>query len=166
MTIKKILNYFLLSILIPLALSCDVISKRKENSTFSTDEWIGKKIQFPKELMLLENTTLVPIDNFEKQHLNSSKIISIVDVTCSSCILGQLNRTDSLFQTLLDQDSDIIFILNVNKADSASFMVSLQPLINVKGYILWDSNFHFETLNDVFLSVLSIEHSYSIPKMR
>lgn len=91
--------------------------------------------------MLLENTTLVPIDNFEKQHLNSSKIISIVDVTCSSCILGQLNRTDSLFQTLLDQDSDIIFILNVNKADSASFMVSLQPLINVKGYILWGFEF-------------------------
>lgn len=149
MTIKSTLSYCLVAALISLTLSCQN-SKTKEDTKSSNISWIGKKIQFPKELMILDGIDLFPFEKIEKQYANTSKVISIVDATCSSCILGQLNRTDSLFQTVVDRDENIIFILNVNKNDSASFMVSLRPFIKARGRILWDADFYFESLNDVF----------------
>jgi len=129
--------------------SCQTAELRQENQK-QINQWLGKKIEFPKELMILKGNELTPFTNTKKRETETLRIVSIVDASCTSCILDQLNRIDSLFQTILVQPEDIIFILNVNKSDSSSFRVAMQPFIKAKGCILWDSDFYFETANDIF----------------
>lgn len=129
---------------------CCQPSELRHKNQKEVDQWLGKKVIFPAELMVLNDNNLFPIEPIDRKQIETHKIVSIIDASCTSCILGQLNRIDSLLQTIVRQSDDIVFILNVKKSDSASFRVSMQPFIKVKGRILWDSGFYFETANDIF----------------
>lgn len=133
-----------------------LLSFCSQKGEFPIDQWSGKRIRLPEELCLLEGTRLFNSATCRVDLTQKKKVISIVDATCPTCILGQLNRTDSLFHTFLDSSQAVLlFVLNVNSEDSTSFMVSMQPLITAKGLIFWDSNYYFETLNDLFTPDLS-----------
>ncbi|QLH34214.1 MAG: hypothetical protein HWD62_19050 [Cyclobacteriaceae bacterium] len=88
----------------------------------------------------------------QESAIEGKRLFQLLMPICTSCILDHLNRTDSLFQHLRDEEDNVIFILNVKRNDSASFMVSIRPFIKAKGYILWDSNYYFERSNDVITS--------------
>src|SRR5690606_24989973 len=60
------------------------------------------------------------------------------------------NALDSLFNTIRQEDSQMIFILNVKKADSLYFTLNLMPAIKAKSVILWDNDYHFESRNRLF----------------
>lgn len=117
-----------------------------------TDKWIGKKVYFPDQLKLLQDTIFYSIDIFEKEYINKNKVVSIVDVSCIKCILNQINKIDSTFNRILENDTNsvLVFVLNVHSSDSTYFMMNLWPMINTKGIILWDNNFNFEHENDLF----------------
>lgn len=119
--------------------------------------WIGKRMVFSEELKLLKNNNIYSLDCFIKSSKNKNKIISIIDASCSRCILGQLNKIDSLFAGILKEDynAELVFILNVDDRDFKSFMVALYPLITSNAPILCDNKFRFETSNNIFTSDLS-----------
>jgi len=149
MIAKEAINIILILFCFSL-ISCKV-SDDGDNISHTTS-WIGRKVEFPQELLLLNGTKFLPYKKLKNQLLKGETVVSIVDASCTSCILDHLNRTDSLFQHLRDEEDNVIFILNVKRNDSASFMVSIRPFIKAKGYILWDSNYYFERSNDVITS--------------
>lgn len=125
--------------------------KDKKNSDFDTaDTLLTKTILFPDKLSLLKGNQFQKIDSLRGVIKHKKKVISIVDGTCMSCIISQLNVMDSTFNSILSDDSALIFILNVSKADSAYFMLNLQPAIKATGVILWDDNYNFERHNNLF----------------
>lgn len=68
-----------------------------------------------------------------------------------SCIIFQLNSVDSVFHSqLVNSSFEMFFILNVKSSDSTFFTLNQLPLINVKGRVLWDSNYLFERQNKLF----------------
>lgn len=125
---------------------CHINEKRASNQT---DTIFSKTITFPDPLYLLENGKLLPIDSIKEEIAPKSKLISIVDGVCMKCIVGQLNNLDSLFNSIIiDQTSSIVvFILNVSPRDSAFFMKELLPYIHAKGILLWDNDYNFEKKN-------------------
>lgn len=131
-------------------------SESKHQDDLKADQpinaWIGKKIIFPDKLKLLEDSIFYPVNTFVNANRNKRKIISIVDGSCSKCILGQLNKIDSVLSLLIKGDTNTVatLVLNVDSQDSASFMIALYPLIKAKNPILWDGNFSFESENDIF----------------
>ncbi|MDA3780053.1 MAG: hypothetical protein PF487_07550, partial [Bacteroidales bacterium] len=50
----------------------------------------------------------------------------------------------------------LIFILNVNKDDSAFFMQNFRSAIKTSGIILWDNNYNFERENELFSSNINL----------
>lgn len=134
-------NYFQISIIfLFLLFSC------KEK-----DEWIGKEIIFPSTLQELQGRECISLKEFRGKVEGKKKIVSIIDATCIKCIIGQLNKIDSLFHPLVSKDTTavMVFILNVDSADSSNFMISMQPEIRAKGFLLWDNAYHFETENNI-----------------
>jgi len=122
---------------------------RNNNETETTDTLLKKTITFPSNLLFLENNKFKNINVVKQKINNKKKIISIVDGNCRKCIVNQLNQTDSLFNNILNSNP-LIFILNVNKKDSAYFMNNLYPEINAKEIFLWDNNYNFERENQLF----------------
>jgi|GEM_PF-762702 len=136
-------------IFVALILLCCCGHKNKKKDGFDVaDTLLSKTISFPDRLSLLENRRFYSLDSVSTVLRGKKKIISIVDGNCMSCIIHQLNAMDSTFHRILSgHDCALIFILNVNKADSAYFMLNLQPAIKTTGMVLWDDNYAFETQN-------------------
>ncbi len=129
--------------------SCE-FTKRKNSRT---DSLSSKVISFPKELFILENSQLRQSDSLIHQLNNKLKIISIIDGNCVKCIIKQLNKIDSIFNSILSHKNGVyITVLNVSKQDSAYFMFNIQPLIKAKGIVFWDGNHFFESSNKLITS--------------
>lgn len=141
---KIICKIVALCFILSFSTSC---SKKKEKQT---DEWVGKQIYFPGTLYELKDKNCYPLEAFKEKTVNKKKVVSIIDATCKKCIIYQLNRIDSLFTTLLNENTAMVFVLNINKADSAYFISNLYPDIKANGLLLWDNAYHFETDNDIF----------------
>ena len=121
------------------------------NNNITTDTLLAKTIIFPNSLLKLNGTQSQKIDSFLFEIEDKTKIISIIDGNCMKCILNQLNKIDSTFNSImLGDDNLVIFILNVSKEDSVYFMRHLQPAIKATGIILWDNDFNFERQNHLF----------------
>ena len=117
----------------------------------TTDTLLAKTIIFPSSLLMLNGTQFQRTDSFIYEIEDKLKIISIIDGNCIKCILNQLNKIDSTFNSImLGDDNLVIFILNVSKEDSVYFMRHLQPAIKATGIILWDNNYNFERQNNLF----------------
>nr|MDA3779167.1 hypothetical protein [Bacteroidales bacterium] len=97
----------------------------------------------------LEGTRLFKTDSLIAEIEGKTKIISIIDGNCMKCIINELNKIDSTFNSILNDDDLLIFILNVNKYDSVFFMRNLQPAIKATGIILWDNSYNFEQQNNL-----------------
>ena len=115
-----------------------------------------KKVEFPDKLMILEESGLVTsalkITEFESKNT----IVSIVDGSCMSCVINQLNHVDSVLTNVFSKDQvKIYFVLNVPSGDSSYFMINLRPAIDVQSTILWDSDYTFERTNDLITSDLN-----------
>ena len=149
---KKIGLYSLLVFFVIIVFtSCKYQDSNNNNNNITTDTLLTKTIIFPNSLLKLNGTQFQKIDSFKSEVEYKTKIISIVDGNCRKCIVNQLNNIDSIFNSiLLDDDNLLIFILNVNKEDSAFFMRNLRPEIKATGIILWDSNYNFERQNNLF----------------
>ncbi len=131
--------------------SCNPQSRNTENNSLLT-----KTIVFPDSLLMLNGTHFQKIDSFLVETKNKNKIISIIDVNCVKCIILQLNKIDSIFNSIIRNDNSImVFVLNLNKGDSTHFMRDLQPIIKAKGILLWDSAYHFELVNDLLTNDLN-----------
>lgn len=156
MRFEKSALFLFVSIFFIGILSFTIYKKAKENIEPATN-WIGKKIYFSEELKLLEDRNLYSLDCFKEISVSKNKIISIIDASCSKCILGQLNKIDSLFAGIVNGDSntELVFVLNVDDNDFKSFMVALYPLIISNAPILCDNYFRFETENDILTPNLS-----------
>lgn len=116
-----------------------------------TDTLLAKTITFPKQLLHLKGDHFYGIDSLLGSIEGKSKVVSIVDGTCPACIDGQLNRIDSIFRQFKpNHDVQLVFILNVSSLDSAYFMRNFQSFIKSTGAVLWDNNYHFETVNQLF----------------
>ncbi len=127
--------------------SCNDANKTKQES----DTLLLKNISFPKELFILEKTKLKKPDSLIQIIDKKKKIVSIIDGNCVKCVVMQLNKLDSIFNSILTVNNEIyITILNVPNQDSAYFMQNIQPFIKAKGIILWDNNYHFESRNKLF----------------
>lgn len=131
-------------------ISCKYKSSSKIEKT--SDTLLSKQIIFPKSLFKLDGVQVSNIDSLLGEIENKIKIISIVDGACPKCITNQLNYTDSLFGSIIEnEDVHLIFILNVFSEDSAYFMRHTQPYISAKkGIVLWDNNYNFEKKNKLF----------------
>ena len=125
----------------------------KGNNGIGQDTLLAKTISFSDRLSILDDSQFKNINLLRPEIVNKKKIVSIIDGTCMSCVINQLNKVDSTFKTILTDDQSVmIFILNVNKADSSYFMLNLQPSIKAAGVILWDNNYNFERENKLFTS--------------
>ncbi len=114
------------------------------------DKWEDKELVFPNSLLQLKNGKCVSLTTFRQDLKGKRKVVTIIDATCRKCIIGQLNKTDSLFGELLKGTAtQMVFVLNVNPADSLYFMTTLYPDVKAKGLLLWDNGYHFETDNDI-----------------
>jgi len=125
--------------------------KFQQGSAFWTDSdtLIGKTVTFPSSLLRLEAAQFFMADSFIHEIEGKTKVISIIDGTCMSCIIGQFNSIDSIFHSILPQEGScrMVFILNVKSSDSSFFMRNLYPAINANGVILWDNCYSFERSN-------------------
>lgn len=145
-------NRVLIIIIIIIFYSCKF---QRENSKTTQqkviDTMLLKTVAFPKSLYKIEGNKFEKIDSFLNTIKNKPKIISIVDGTCMKCVINQLNVLDSIFNNILVNDrTNLIFILNVNKEDLSFFMKNLYPAIKAKGTILLDDNYNFESYNKLF----------------
>jgi hypothetical protein len=130
--------------------SCKYADK-VSNNIHPADSLLTKTIVFPNSLSRLVGNRVEKADSFKFEIEDKKKIISIVDGTCMKCIIDQLNVMDSTFNSILPDDNSLmIFILNVTRADSAYFMLNLQPSIRAAGILLWDNNYNFESQNNLF----------------
>lgn len=121
------------------------------NTNITTDTLLTKTIIFPNSLLKLNGTQFQKTDSLICEIKDKTKIISIIDGNCMKCIVNQLNKIDSTFNSIMPGDDNlIIFILNVSKEDSVYFMRHLQPAIKATGIILWDNDFNFERQNHLF----------------
>jgi len=121
------------------------------NNDITKDTILIKTIIFPNSLLKLNGTQFQRIDSFISEIEDKTKIISIIDGNCMKCIVNQLNKIDSTFNSIMPGDDNlVIFILNVSKEDSIYFMRYLQPAIKATGIILWDNNYNFERQNNLF----------------
>ena len=131
------------------------------------DSLLAKTIVFPYSLRVLDGNVFHSFDRFLTIDEGKSKIISIIDGTCSACIINQMNKLDSVFSNILiDSDNIMVFVLNVSKQDSTFFMRNLQPSINAKGFILWDNNFNFERENNLFTPDINLRTFMVNPENR
>lgn len=142
---KKVLMLMLTALIV--LLSCN-----SNKNTAGDIIYKGKNIVFPKNTYVLRNRyTVKNNEHFLDSISHKYKILSIVDATCASCIIDRMNYLDSLFNTIIHYDNtEIIFVLNVNKKDSSNFMRNLYDLIQINGNLLWDTNFNFERENKLF----------------
>ena len=153
---NNILYYQFVFFVIIILTSCSSKLK-KNNNSITSDTLLTKTIFFPNSLLKLHGTQFQKIDSFILRIENKTKIISIIDGTCMSCIINLLNTTDSAFKSIILKDNTLlVFILNVSKRDSAFFMRNLQPAIKVGGIILWDNNYNFERQNNLFTSDVNL----------
>lgn len=130
-------------------ISCNYKSSYKVKN--SSDTLLAKQIIFPGSLLKLEGLKGVKIDSLLDEIAGKIKIISIVDGACVKCITNQLNYTDSLFGTIVENnDIQLIFVLNVLSEDSVYFMRHTQSAISANGTVLWDNNYNFEKENKLF----------------
>ncbi len=141
---KELVRFLQFSFVLFLSVSCTPREKVQ-------DEWIGKKIIFPKTLLQLKDGRCCSLATFTQKLKGKKKIITIIDANCRKCIIGQLNKIDSLFIPLQEsKKTEMIFVLNINSADSLYFMTNMYPAIKAKGILLWDNGYHFETENAIF----------------
>ncbi len=125
-------------------------SKNKYGIRKNEDTILAKTICFPNTLLKLEGNQFYKSDSFLNEIEGNKRIISIVDITCSDCFLLKIKKTDSIFNTIITDDTSmLLFILNFGKRDSAFFMYNLQPQIKVTGKVLWDDNYNFERQNNL-----------------
>lgn len=115
-----------------------------------SDTLLTKTIVFPDNLYMLDSMNFCKIESFLTEKNKSNKIISIVDGNCPKCIFNQINNVDSFFNKTLNDNFQMIFVLNVSSEDSVFFMRNMQPLIKIKGILLWDNNYNFEEKNKLF----------------
>ena len=143
-------------VLIVIIASCRHQHSNSNNTTLDT--LLTKTIIFPNSLLKLNGTQFQKTDSFIFKTEDKTKIISIIDGNCMKCIVYQLNRIDSIFNSILldDNDNVLIFILNVNEEDSAYFMRNIEPAIEATGVILWDNNYNFERQNNLFTTNLNL----------
>lgn len=124
--------------------------KESNNDNITSDTLLTKTIIFPNSLLKLNGTQFQRTDSFISEFEYKTKIISIIDGNCMKCILNQLNKIDSIFNSIMPDDNLVIFILNVSIEDSAYFLRYLQPAIKANGIILLDNNYNFERQNNLF----------------
>ncbi|AFL82848.1 hypothetical protein Belba_0179 [Belliella baltica DSM 15883] len=128
-------------------------SEKKNDSTYyKFDKY--PRIEFNENLKLLIEGELCDFDFSNLTFLNKAKIISIVDGFCMKCVINEINQRDILLQEITKNDSlgQVIFIMNVSKEGSVMFLKHFEPLINVKGLILWDDEYNFENKNNLLTS--------------
>lgn len=148
--LKYVLYFVLLLFGIAIYTSCNYLGGGSKGENKSTSSLLDKSINFPTSLLELDGTEFKPIDSFITKTKNKAKIISIIDGNCVKCIVMQMNKIDSIFNSIMHNKSQsLIFVLNVNKEDSIFFMRNLQPIIDVKNTILWDNAFNFEFQNEL-----------------
>ena len=131
--------------------SCKHQHSNSNSNNTTLDTLLAKTIIFPNNLLKLNGTQFQRTDSFISEIKDKTKVISIIDGNCMKCIINQLNKIDSTFNSIiLDDDNLVIFILNVSTKDSVYFMRHLQPAIKATGIILWDNNYNFERQNNLF----------------
>jgi len=133
-----------------------VFLKPKEREVFFP-EWLGKEVVFPSELQQLKDKKPTAINDFLTTNEGKNKIISIIDASCAKCIMGQLNKIDSLFSGIAHKDNKttMVFVVNFYEQDFDNFMLTLYPMIKARAVILWDKDYFFETKNDIFTPKLN-----------
>jgi len=150
----KIIGPFILFVGFILVSSSCKYQSRNNNST--KDTLLAKTIIFPDSLLKLNGTQFQKIDSFIYEIEDKIKVISIIDAGCMECIMNQLNKIDSTFNSIMIGDESVlIFILNCSREDSVFFMNNLQPAIKATGTILWDSDFYFERQNHLFTTSIN-----------
>jgi hypothetical protein len=123
------------------------------SNAVTSDTLLQKKIVFPDELRPITPAAITSMTNFRSYTDGKEKIVSIIDGTCASCIIDQLNLIDKTFQDINETGSAVmVFIVNVTKNDSAYFVLNMQPLIKAKGLVLIDHSYNFEKRNKLFTS--------------
>lgn len=125
------------------------------NHTIPSDSICSKTISFPKSLQKLNADKFSSIDSFLLEIENKNNIISIIDISCEKCTDG-INTIDSVFNTILKNEDNLIFIFNFKKIDSAYFMYRILPKIHVTASILWDNNYSFERQNSLFTTEMNM----------
>lgn len=134
---------------------CNNVSSFQNSQKLSSDTLLYREIFFPSDMSVMEGYGFHKTDSLN--HLKQNKIISIIDATCVKCIYDQLNKMDSIFQTINHtKNSLVIFILNVPASDSAYFILNIRPSIKAKGIILLDNRYAFEGRNNLFTTEASL----------
>ena len=148
---KARITLFILSGII-LLVTIYLVFLKPERQEVLYPEWLGKEVVFPKELRQLEGINPIEINNFLESNKDNKKIISIIDASCAKCIMGQLNKIDSLFSEIAHRGNKtiMVFVINFYERDFDNFMLTLYPLIKSKAVIIWDRDYFFETKNDLF----------------
>ncbi len=151
---NRVLYIFLIFIVINIS-SCNFEQRECSNEN-ANDTLLTKTVIFPNSLLQLEANKFKKVDSIKTAIDGKIKIISIIDGNCRKCIINQLNSLDSIFNNILYNDNKLIFILNVNKSDSAFFMRNFSSAINAKGIILWDNYYNFERENKLLTSNINL----------
>lgn len=143
---------YLFGIVVSLAIMCFFFIRKDRES------WLNKTIVFPQSLLVLDDYKFYSSDVFLGEVNTRPIVISIVDASCMKCVVTNINITDSIFYNAFKVNevvADLVFVLNISKGDSALFLSNIYPNLKVKGTILWDNSFQFETVNNLFTSEMS-----------
>lgn len=133
------------------SVACNRLSSADSRKMNAADSMYTKEIHFPNTLAVLEDEQISSLSGFSQFNQGKKKLISIIDVTCASCILSELNPLDSLFWREFDHTSiEMIFVLNIPRRDSIYFSLNFRKNINARSLLVWDSNFDFERANNLF----------------
>lgn len=103
-------------------------------------------------MYLIDNFKLLNIDEFKNsENYKKNKIISIVDVSCTDCFINQFKKIDSIFSPILkkEENSIMVFILNIKQRDSVLFMSQIRPQMKTDGILIWTKEYNFEFINDI-----------------
>ncbi|MFW5700597.1 MAG: hypothetical protein ACOCWM_02820 [Cyclobacteriaceae bacterium] len=150
------MKYFniLIFLYIIFLISC---GNNKDLNNVKADSLLLKTIKYPPSLFYLKSDSVLVDFKSDSIQKYKFKFIATIDANCSKCILGKLNKIDSVFENYLFKNNEhciSIYILNVKTEDLDYFLYSYAPMIKAKGLILIDLNYDFEIKNNL----ISNEH--------
>src|SRR5690606_39465288 len=104
----------IIAVILPIYMACNHSDTTFKNKKIveNDDPWLSKEIEFPPALLQLVGERIFDIDTTSSLFDSRPILVSIIDATCTNCILTQMNQLHSILAEQLE-DGDRVSVLTL-----------------------------------------------------